>query len=337
MSSAQPTAAALAGQRVFLTGGHGFLGQPTCRRLAQAGAEVLAPTHAQLDLLHMERTCAAVEAARPQVIVHLAANVGGIGANQRHPGAFWRDNLLMGVHVLEAARRAGVKRVVVVGTVCAYPKFTPVPFLESSLWDGFPEETNAPYGVAKRALLTGLEAYRQEFGVGGAYLLPANMYGPHDDFDLETSHVIPAMVRKCEEARLAGQPEVTLWGTGAATREFLYVEDCAEALVLAAAGLDDPAPINLGTGREISMRDLATKVAQATGFRGTFRWDASRPDGQPRRALDTQRARARLGWQARTDLEAGLAQTVAWYRASLRAAGLTGSAGFAGRAPGGTA
>ncbi|MFM8981206.1 MAG: NAD-dependent epimerase/dehydratase family protein [Planctomycetia bacterium] len=315
MTAQVPKASALAGQRVFVTGGHGFLGQPTCQRLAQAGADVLAPTRARLDLLQMEPTCAAVEAARPQVIVHLAANVGGIGANQRHPGAFWRDNLLMGVHVMEAARRAGVKRVVVVGTVCAYPKFTPVPFVESSLWDGFPEETNAPYGVAKRALLTGLEAYRQEFGVGGAYLLPANMYGPHDDFDLETSHVIPAMLRKCEEARLAGQHEVVLWGTGSATREFLYVDDCAEALVLAAAGLDDPAPINLGTGREVSMRDLAAKVAAATGFTGAFRWDSTRPDGQPRRALDARRARKRLGWQASTTLEQGLSQAVTWYRA----------------------
>lgn len=306
---------ALAGQRVFVTGGHGFLGQPTCRRLAEAGAEVVAPTHAELELLALEPTCAAVAAASPSVVLHLAAHVGGIGANQRHPGAFWRDNLLMGVHVLEAARRAGVRRVVVVGTVCSYPKFTPVPFLESSLWDGFPEETNAPYGVAKRALLTGLEAYRLEFGLAGAFLLPANMYGPRDDFDLETSHVIPAMVRKCEEARLAGRDEVVLWGTGAATREFLYVEDCAEALVLAAASLDDPAPVNLGTGREISMRDLAARIAAATGFAGRFRWDATRPDGQPRRALDTQRAQARLGWRARTALEEGLSATVAWYRA----------------------
>jgi GDP-L-fucose synthase len=200
--------------------------------------------------------------------------------------------------------------------VCAYPKFTPVPFQETSLWDGFPEETNAPYGVAKRALQTGMAAYRQEFGLAGAYLLPANLYGPHDDFDLETSHVIPAMLRKCEEARVAGRPEVVLWGTGTPSREFLYVEDCAEAIVLAAAKVDDPEPINLGTGREVTMRDLARLVAEAVGFRGTFRWDPARPDGQPRRSLDVSRAHARLGWSACTRLEDGLRATIEWYRAN---------------------
>jgi GDP-L-fucose synthase len=305
----------LAGATVFVTGGAGFLGRVVCRRLAEAGAaKVLAPPHAELDL----RSAGAVEtafcAARPDVVVHLAARVGGIGANQRRPGTFFRDNLLMGVNVLEAARAAVVKRLVVVGTVCAYPKFTPVPFRETSLWDGFPEETNAPYGVAKRALQTGMEAYRQEFGLSGAYLLPANLYGPHDDFDLETSHVIPAMLRKCEDARVAGAAEVTLWGTGTPTREFLFVEDCAEALVLAAGRIDDPTPINLGTGREVSMKQLADLVAKAVGYTGTFRWDPARPDGQPRRALDVTRAKERLDWTARTSLEDGLAQTIAWFR-----------------------
>jgi GDP-L-fucose synthase len=305
----------LEGATVLVTGGGGFLGRVVVRRLGEAGAaKVLAPAHAELDL----RAAASVEAsfcaARPDVVIHLAARVGGIGANQRRPGTFFRDNLLMGVNVLEAARAASVKRLVVVGTVCAYPKFTPVPFRETSLWDGFPEETNAPYGVAKRALVTGMEAYRQEFGLSGAYLLPANLYGPHDDFDYETSHVIPAMLRKCEEARVAGASEVTLWGTGVPTREFLFVEDCAEALVLAAAKIDDPAPINLGTGREISMKDLAALVAKTVGYTGTFVWDSARPDGQPRRALDVTRAKERLDWTARTSLEDGLAQTIAWYR-----------------------
>ena len=317
------TATGLAGA-VLVTGGRGFLGRVVCRRLTEAGAaRVLAPTHAEVELRDPGAVETAFRSAKPDVVVHLAARVGGIGANQRRPGTFFRDNLLMGVNVLDAARAAGVKRLVVVGTVCAYPKFTPVPFQETSLWDGFPEETNAPYGVAKRALQVGMAAYRQEFGLGGAYLLPANLYGPHDDFDYETSHVIPAMLRKCEEARAAGRPEVTLWGTGTPSREFLYVEDCAEAIVLAAAKVDDPEPINLGTGREVTMRELARLVAEAVGFQGTFRWDASRPDGQPRRALEVSRARARLGWSPRTRLEDGLKATIEWYRANPNARRLT--------------
>lgn len=308
--------ASLAGVPVFVTGGRGFLGRAVCARLAAAGARVAAPTRAEVDLLDGEACRSALRATRPQVVVHLAASVGGIGANQRHPAVFWHENTLLGVNVLEASHRAGVARVVIVGTVCAYPKHTPVPFRESALWDGYPEETNAPYGVAKRALWTGLKAYRDEFGLGGAYLLPANLYGPHDDFDLETSHVIPAMLRKCEEARLAGRDEVRLWGTGRPTREFLYVEDCAAAIALAAAGLDDPEPMNLGTGREISMADLARLIAAATGFSGRLTWDPSRPDGQPRRALDVTRARERLGWTAATPLERGLADTLRWYRES---------------------
>ncbi len=308
-------ASGLAGARVFVTGGRGFLGRSVCAALTGDGAQVIAPTRAEADLLDAEVCRAAVREARPRVLVHLAASVGGIGANQKHPAVFWRENMLLGVNVLDAAQQAGVARVVVVGTVCAYPKHTPVPFRETSLWDGYPEETNAPYGVAKRALWTGLNAYKDEFGLAGAYLLPANLYGPFDDFDLETSHVIPAMLRKCEEARLAGRPDVRLWGTGKPTREFLYVEDCARGVALAAAKIDDPAPMNLGTGREISMADLARLIAKTTGFTGTLTWDPSRPDGQPRRALDTSQARARLGWSATTSLEDGLARTVTWYRA----------------------
>ena len=308
----------LSGQRVFVTGAHGFLGRFVLERLEAAGcAEVVCPTHDELELREPREVDAAFVSTRPDVVIHLAARVGGIGANQRHPGTFWRDNTLMGVNVLEGARVANVRRVVVVGTVCAYPKVAPVPFKEDDLWNGFPEETNAPYGIAKRALATGMAAYKSEFGLRGAYLLPANLYGPGDNFDLETSHVIPAMIRKCETARREGRDTVTLWGTGAPSREFLYVDDCAEAIVRAAARLDDPTPLNVGTGREVPMRELANLIAKATGFEGAFEWDASRPDGQPRRSLDTSRAAEVLGWRASTSLETGLAQTVAGYREQL--------------------
>lgn len=305
----------LEGKRLLVTGGNGFLGRHVLARLAAEGcAQVLAPSRQRLDLLEPAAVVAAFRDARPDVVLHLAANVGGIGANQRRPGTFWHDNLLMGVNVLEASRLSGARRLVVVGTVCAYPKFTPVPFREQDLWSGYPEETNAPYGVAKRALAVGMDAYRREFGLDGAFLLPANLYGPGDHFDLETSHVIPAMIRKCVEAVDAGSEEVVLWGTGTASREFLYVEDAAEALVRAAARIDDPAPMNLGTGQEVTMRDLAVRVAEATGFAGRFRWDASRPDGQPRRSLDTTEAARRLGWTAKTRLVEGLRATADWYR-----------------------
>lgn len=301
--------------RVLVTGGHGFVGRVVCRLLEEAGAaEVIAPTHAELELRDGGAVNEAFARRSPAIVIHLAAHVGGIGANQASPGSFWRDNLLMGVNVLEAARRAEVARLVVAGTVCAYPKFTDVPFREENLFSGYPEETNAPYGVAKRALAVGMDAYRREFGLAGAFLLPANLYGPHDDFDLETSHVIPAMIRKCVEAVADGRDTVGLWGTGAPSREFLYVDDCAEALVSAADRVDDPAPCNLGTGREVTMRELADLVATATGFTGTFEWDSARPDGQPRRCLDTTRAKERFGWEARTPLEEGLARTAAWYR-----------------------
>jgi GDP-L-fucose synthase len=277
-------------------------------------ADVVAPTRTDVDLRDAGRTSACFREARPDVVVHLAARVGGIGANERLPGTFWRDNLLMGVNVLEACRVAAVGRLVVVGTVCSYPKHTPVPFREADLWSGFPEETNAPYGVAKRALATGMDAYRREFGLAGAFLLPANLYGPGDDFDDATSHVIAATVRKCVEAVESGRTEISMWGTGAATREFLFVDDAADAVARAAASIDDPAPMNLGTGREISIRDLAVLIGRATGFTGRFAWDPRRPDGQPRRALDTSEALRRLGWVATTALEDGLAATVRGYR-----------------------
>lgn len=316
----------LEGSRVLVTGGAGFLGARVLARLAREGcAAVLAPTRAELDLRDAGPTLAHVREARPAVVVHLAARVGGIGANERHPGTFWRDNLAMGVNVLEACRVAGVRRLVVVGTVCGYPAHTPVPFRETDLWSGFPEATNAPYGVAKRVLATGLDAYRREFGLAGAFLLPANLYGPGDDFDPATSHVIAATVRKCVDAVEAGHAEVPMWGTGAATREFLYVDDAADAIVRASATVDDPAPMNLGTGRELSIRDLATLVARATGFSGRFAWDPSRPDGQSRRALDTSEARRRLGWQATTPLEVGLAATVHAYREARGRRGASGS------------
>ncbi len=324
------TDSSLQGATVLVTGGHGFLGKAVLRELARVGAHAVAPTHADVEFRDPTAVSRGFSSVCPDVVIHLAARVGGIGANQLHPGTFWRDNLLMGVNVLEAARVANVKRVVIVGTVCAYPKFTPVPFRESALWEGYPEETNAPYGVAKRALWTGLDAYHREFGLAGAYLLPANMYGPDDDFDLETSHVIPAMIRKFDDAVRTGAREVSLWGTGAPTREFLYVDDCAEALVIAAATIDDPEPMNVGTGQEIRMDALALRVAAATGFEGAVRWDASRPDGQPRRALDTSRARERLGWSARTDLTTGLARTVAWFRqagTSARGVGVPSASG----------
>lgn len=310
--------AGLEDARVLVTGAHGFLGGYVCERLASGGARmILAPTEEELDLRNPGAVDEAFVELAPEVVIHLAARVGGIGANQRHPGTYWRDNTLMGVNVLEGARLAEARRVVVVGTVCAYPKFTPVPFQEGDLWGGYPEETNAPYGVAKRSLAVGLDAYRREFGLAGAYLMPANLYGPGDNFDLESSHVIPAMIRKCEEARIAGRDSVELWGTGEPSREFLYVDDCAEAIVLAAGRLDEPAPLNLGTGREIKMRDLADLIAAATGYEGAFDWNADRPDGQPRRALDTSRAAEVLGWRASTTLEDGLAQTVAWFREDL--------------------
>jgi GDP-L-fucose synthase len=258
----------------------------------------------------MEDAARMFDDAGAELVFHLAAEVGGIGANRANPGRYWYANLTMGAHVLEQARLHGVRKLVIAGTVCSYPKHTPVPFREDALWDGYPEETNAPYGVAKKAVLVGAQAYREQYGLDAVFLLPANLYGPRDNFDLETSHVIPALIRKM----LEGEDEVVLWGDGSPTREFLYVDDCVDGLVAAAERFSGPEPVNLGTGAEISIRGLAELVADVTGFAGSISWDTSMPNGQPRRALDASRARALFGWEARVPLREGIERTVAWYR-----------------------
>lgn len=299
--------------RVLVTGGAGFVGRHLVARLRAAGADVAAPRRAEFDLVDRAAARRLFETARPDVVFHLAAVVGGIGANQREPGRFFLENLLMGAHVLDECRRVGVRKLVFVGTICAYPKVIPVPFREEDLWAGYPEETNAPYGIAKKAFLVGCQAYRAQYGLNAIYLLPVNLYGPGDNFEPETSHVIPALIRKMVEAKEAGARRVTAWGTGNATREFLYVDDCAEALVLAAERYDGPEPVNLGSGEEISIRNLADRIARAVGYDGAIEWDSSKPDGQPRRALDTSRAARLFGWRASTPFDEGLRRTVAWY------------------------
>jgi GDP-L-fucose synthase len=305
----------LEGQRIVVTGGAGFLGGEVVDELRRRGAtEIIVPRSREYDLTDASRVRALFADARPDLVLHLAAKVGGIGANRRSPGTFFRDNMAMGLHVLEEARRAGTPKVVVAGTICAYPKFAPVPFREDDLWNGYPEETNAPYGIAKKALLVMAQAYRQEFGSNFVMVFPVNLYGPRDNFDLEDSHVIPAMIRKFVEARLSKAASVDLWGDGTPTREFLYVSDAARGLVDAAERYDDPDPVNLGAGFEIAMKDLAAKVAHAAGYEGAIRWDATRPNGQPRRMLDVSRARERFGFEATTSLDEGLARTIVWYR-----------------------
>jgi GDP-L-fucose synthase len=309
------------GKRVMLTGGSGFLGARVRERLERAGAaEVFVPRRADYDLTEATAVARAYDAARPDTVVHLAAEVGGIGANRDNPGRYFFANMAMGLHLIEEARRRDLGKFVQVGTVCSYPKHTPVPFSEEELWNGFPEETNAPYGVAKKALLTMLQAYRDQYGLRSAYLMPVNLYGPGDNFDLESSHVIPALIRKCEEARVAGRGEVVCWGTGSASREFLYVDDCADAIVAATERYDEPEPINIGAHSEITIRELTETIARLTGFDGELTWDTSKPDGQPRRCLDTSRATERLGFTASTSLEDGLRQTIAWYREHAPAA-----------------
>ena len=301
--------------RVLVTGGGGFLGSHLVERLEARGDDVVSARRRDYDLTQGDDAARLFADARPELVFHLAAEVGGIGANRANPGRYWYANLLMGAHVLEQARLHGVGKVVIAGTVCAYPKHTPVPFREEELWNGYPEETNAPYGVAKKAVLVGAQAYREQYGLDTVFLLPANLYGPRDNFDLETSHAVAALIRKLSE----GQERVVLWGDGSPTREWLYVEDCAEALVLAADRYSGPEPVNVGTGSEISIRELAETIAELTGFGGEIVWDTSMPNGQPRRSLDTTRARELFGFEARTPLREGLERTVAWYRSTLAA------------------
>ena len=299
-------------QRVFLTGGGGFLGGFIRERLAREHpAEILAPRAIELDLRDAAAVRDFLRAKRPTIVIHAAGEVGGIGANLDHPGQFFYDNAVMGIHLIEEARLAGVEKFVCIGTICAYPKFAPIPFREDDLWNGYPEETNAAYGIAKKALLVQLQAYRQEYGFRGIYLLPVNLYGPRDNFDPASSHVIPAMIRKFVEAK---SREVVLWGDGSPTREFLYVEDAADGIVMAAAEYDKADPVNLGRGEEIAIRDLAKLVARQVGFEGQIKWDTSKPNGQPRRKLDTTRAAREFGWRATTSFEEGLRRTVEWYR-----------------------
>jgi GDP-L-fucose synthase len=300
--------------RVVVTGGTGFLGRVVCRKLEELGCRHLGvPCHSDYDLSTEEGVRWMYADLEPEVVIHLAAEVGGIGANREHPGRFFYKNMAMGLHLIEHARLNRVKKFVQAGTVCAYPKFTPVPFREEDLWNGFPEETNAPYGIAKKSLFVMLDAYHREYGLKSAVVVPVNLFGPGDNFDPRSSHVIPALIRKCVEARDRNDAKMVCWGTGNASREFLYVEDAALGIVKAAQIMDEPVPINLGTGKEIRIRQLVELIATLTGFKGRIEWDATKPDGQPRRCLDTSRAQERLGWTAETSFEDGLRQTVSWY------------------------
>jgi GDP-L-fucose synthase len=313
MRPKEPQVIDLAGARVMVTGGAGFLGRRITGALADRGANPVAVRSRDYDLTNPEATRAALADLRPRHVVHAAAVVGGIGANRMHPAGFFYENAVMGVHLIHEAWRAGVEKLVVVGTVCSYPKQIPVPFSEDELWDGYPEETNAPYGVAKKMLLVQCRAYRDEHGFNAVYVIPTNLYGPEDNFDLETSHVIPAMIRKFHEAKAASREEVVLWGTGRPSREFLHVDDAAEGVVAALERYDGPLPINLGAGDETTIAELAAMVAEIVGFEGRVRWDSSKPDGQPRRAVDGSRARQLLGWKPERTLREGLADTVDWY------------------------
>jgi GDP-L-fucose synthase len=305
---------AIKGRRVLVTGGAGFLGSRVVERLHAAGAgKVVVPRRRDVDLTVQSMVDRLLDVVRPEIVVHLAAEVGGIGANRSNPGRFFYANAVMGINLIEAARRVGVEKFVQAGTVCAYPKHTPVPFREEDLWNGYPEETNAPYGVAKKSLLVMLQGYRDQYGLNGIFLLPVNLYGPRDNFDPETSHVIPALIRRFVDAVERMDPVVEVWGTGAASREFLHVDDAARALVLAADGYDGREPVNIGAGEEITIRDLVTLIAELTGYRGAVRWDASRPDGQPRRKLDTSRAEHAFGFTAEIGFREGLRETIDWW------------------------
>lgn len=301
---------------IMVTGGSGFLGSHVVERLRAAGCgRIIVPRSRDYDLRKQQTAMSLIEQTKPDLVIHLAASVGGIEANRKNPGAFFYDNLSMGIHLMEAARLGGVEKFVACGTICSYPKHAAVPFREEALWDGYPEETNAPYGLAKKMLLVQSQAYRQQYGFNSIFLLPVNLYGPRDNFDLETSHVIPALIRKCVEAKERNDDHIVVWGTGRVTREFLYVEDAAEAIVLAAEHYDGDQPVNIGTGEEISIKDLAELIARETGFTGEIRWDSGKPDGQPRRCLDVRKAREYFGFEARVSLQEGLRRTIAWYAA----------------------
>jgi GDP-L-fucose synthase len=329
----------LSDKRVVVTGGSGFLGSFLVDALAARGCrEVFVPRRAEYDLRDRDAIVRLYEEKRPHVVIHLAAVVGGIGANQANPGRFFYDNAIMGIQLMEYARQTDVEKFVAIGTVCAYPKFAHVPFREDDLWNGYPEETNAPYGLAKKMMLVQSQAYRAQYGFNSIFLLPVNLYGPRDNFDLETSHVIPALIRKCSEAKEAGREEIVLWGDGSPTREFLYVEDAAEGILLATEKYDGDLPVNLGTGGEISIRDLAQLIASEVGFEGRIVWDATKPNGQPRRGLDVTRAKQLFGFEAAHSLRDGMRKTVAWFvanRDNLREVTFAGAAGGAAGTVGG--
>ncbi len=306
-------------KRVLVTGGAGFVGTKVVLALQGRGCRhIFVPRSAEYNLVDIEAVRRVYADARPDIVIHLAGRVGGIGANMKNPGEFFYDNLMMGVQLMEQGRLFGVEKFVAIGTICAYPKFAHVPFKEDELWNGYPEDTNAPYGLAKKMLLVQSQAYRQEYGFNSIYLLPVNLYGPGENFDLESSHVIPALIRKVMEAKDRGDKRVAAWGTGRATREFLYVEDAAEGIVLATEKYDKPDPVNLGAGFEISIRELYSLVCELVGFDGVVEWDTSRPDGQPRRCLDTSRAKREFGFEAKTDFREGLKRTIDWYQSTLR-------------------
>lgn len=313
--STQPSAEFFAGRRVVVTGGAGFLGSFVCDRLRQLGCEPFVPRAEQYDLTGEAAVERLFDDAEPDLVIHLAARVGGIGANRLNPGSYFYDNLMMGALLMEQARRRSLQKFVQLGTICSYPKFAPIPFDEDDLWNGYPEETNAPYGIAKKALLVQAQSYREQYGLNAVFVMPVNLYGPRDNFDLQSSHVIPALIRKMIEAKEAGA-DVTLWGDGSASREFLFVDDCARAILLATERYDDPDPVNLGAGFEITIKELSGVVARATGFAGEIVWDTTQPNGQPRRKLNTERARDRFGFEAEVGFEEGVAKTVEWFLAS---------------------
>jgi GDP-L-fucose synthase len=307
----------LKGKRLWVTGGNGFLGKHVVAELHRQGAEVLAPRSTDVDLLDPSAAQSFLKQHKVDGVIHMAARVGGIGANREHPGDFFYANMAMGLHLIEACRLEGVEKLMVLGTVCAYPKFCPTPFHEDDIWNGYPEETNAPYGVAKKALLVQLQAYRQQYGTRGVFLIPVNLYGPGDHLDLASNHVIPALIRKFIEAKREGRDHVELWGTGAASREFLFVEDAARGITEGMARYEDSDPVNLGTGEEVTIRDLALKIKTITGFEGELRFNPAYTDGQPKRQLDTSRALERFGWTAQVRLDEGLRRTEAWMQGAL--------------------